>query len=100
MQNFFLFLFFWTKGANIECQSNRINTYITHLDDQSILTSSYALHPLCGEKPTTVLPPTHDRVLIPSVHRKEGLFTDISVVNVFVKKRERDRESESRVRGD
>ncbi len=35
---------------------------------------------LCGEKPATILPPTHDHVLIQSVHEEKGLFTDSSLL--------------------
>lgn len=59
-----------------------------------ILFRNSASRLLCGEKPTTILPPAHDHVLIQSVHAEEGLFTDGSVVNVFVREREQERGKE------
>ena len=38
-----------------------------------------------GKKSTIILPPVHDRVLIQSAHGEDGLFTDGSVFNVYVR---------------
>lgn len=39
------------------------------------------------KKPPTILPPMHDHVLTQSVHGEEGIFTDRSVVSVFLSER-------------